>query len=608
METPEGYSVGSYRLGRRLSAQDAGAVFHALDTHTQNETVMRFFVPENPLPPAAQRRFSQSAAVLQGLSHSNLVAVCDHGIHRGVPYLVTPFIPGGTLRQNLHAPLPWGQAARLLAPVAKALAYLHDHRLYHANIHSQNIMMSKSLLVADAGMQQLAALVDPQAHTCPENHWQKDIHDLGIVFCEMVCGRIIEEGIEGLDIPGSLQADLPDQVRNVIARALGRGARPYANMAAFAEALARLGWGDEGRQPGRQGEMPRIDSNQVAAVSRPTRAGQTARSKKHPGWLRLALFGLLFAALILTAVHFIDRLPPTGSGDKSAVVPSAVAVVEETRQQPSTPQSAPPDTPVTENVAESELESGTEPEPSPAPSGGDIIRSAADGMELVYVPAGEFIMGSDDRDASESPAHSVYLDAYWIDRTEVTNGMYALCAAAGACSPPASESSSQHDSYYNDTAYVNYPVIFVTWQQAGEYCQWAGRRLPSEAEWEKAARGTDARICPWGSSSPSPERLNYASLVGDTTPVGSYPAGASPYGALDMAGNVWEWTADWFSSGYSLADLSNPTGPEEGARYVLRGGSWYYEHNYIRAAFRFSASGSTTLNDVGFRCALTAQD
>jgi len=245
------------------------------------------------------------------------------------------------------------------------------------------------------------------------------------------------------------------------------------------------------------------------------------------------------------------------------------------------------------------------------------------GSVMVYVPAGKFWMGSSDADidailaecseckrewyTDEQPQHEVYPDAFWIDRTEVTNGQYRLCVADGACSPPLESTSYTRDSYYGDTEFDNYPVIYVNWSQAKAYCTWAGKRLPTEAEWEKAARGTDGRIYPWGEEIDC-NRANYwgkaGICVGDTTEVGSYPAGTSPYGALDMAGNVWEWVADWYSSSYyaSLPD-SNPQGPDSGAGRVVRGGSWHHDQRGVRAAYRLGREPSHALSHVGFRCA-----
>ena len=241
-----------------------------------------------------------------------------------------------------------------------------------------------------------------------------------------------------------------------------------------------------------------------------------------------------------------------------------------------------------------------------------------DGMVEVYVPAGEFLMGSTDAEISqgcgsdtdcinwavnERPQHSVTPDAYWIDQTEVTNAQYARCVVAGSCSEPVNKSSSKRSSYYGNTEFNDYPVIYVNWAQASGYCTWAGGHLPTEAQWEKAARGPDGRIYPWGSQAPDANLANFNSIMGDTTKVGSYPSGASIYGALDMAGNVWEWVADWYGS-YSGTSQGNPTGPASGGDgRVLRGGSWSNSYvNYIRSSLRYGVNPAGQMNIFGFRC------
>ncbi len=217
-----------------------------------------------------------------------------------------------------------------------------------------------------------------------------------------------------------------------------------------------------------------------------------------------------------------------------------------------------------------------------------------DGMVMLYVPAGEFEMGYENGKADESPVHSVYLDAFWIDQTEITNRMYLMCVEDGICTQPVQgahtalrQDSSTREFYYGNPEFNDYPVIFVNHAQAEEYCRWARRRLPTEAEWEKAARGTDGRLYPWGNEPPNETLLNYNGNVGDTTKVGSYPAGASPYGALDMAGNMWEWTADFYSADYySKSPAKNPQGPETGYVFVERGGSWRLSERPVRATYR----------------------
>jgi formylglycine-generating enzyme required for sulfatase activity len=181
----------------------------------------------------------------------------------------------------------------------------------------------------------------------------------------------------------------------------------------------------------------------------------------------------------------------------------------------------------------------------PTPGIGSTEKSPVDSMVMDYIPAGSFLMGSADSDgeayADEKPQHPVSLNAFWIDQTEVTNGQYGLCMAAGACKEPARVSSNLHDQYYGNPVFADYPVIWVSWNDAQTYCKWAGRRLPTEAEWEKAARGADGRIYPWGNTPPDKTLADFGNQIKDVTKTASYPAGASPYGALDMAGNVWNW-------------------------------------------------------------------
>ncbi|MGE5776242.1 MAG: formylglycine-generating enzyme family protein [Chloroflexota bacterium] len=246
--------------------------------------------------------------------------------------------------------------------------------------------------------------------------------------------------------------------------------------------------------------------------------------------------------------------------------------------------------------------------------------STVDGMPQMYIPAGTFHMGGMDvrRAVNETPDHDVTIDAFWMDQLEVTNAMYTLCVNAGACTMPQSLKSPRRPSYFDNPEFKDYPVIYVTWGQAETYCEWAGRRLPTEAEWERAGRGDDFRTFPWGEDKADGLRANFNMLVGDTSRVGTYPAGASPFGVLDMAGNVAEWVNDLYSGSYTNAETVNPQGPQSEASLnrVVRGGSLMDAEINIRVSKRSSVLGpafgipldeSISLGDfsprIGFRCA-----
>ena len=396
----------------------------------------------------------------------------------------------------------------------------------------------------------------------------------------------------------------------------------------FAPDAARMG-----RQAGTQ--MPvssygaaRSETKQAIQLSKPSigtsRSVLEARRKKVNRRFWALLIGLITILVILFLLLFVwskgrknphqendNNPPPTVKDIGKENVPLYIEATStfDQRHYVSTPD--PSSIPSTETMPTEDSQTAVNnPEQDRRQSKTNVRWQ--DGMEMVYVPEGEFTMGSTDSDArdEESPVREVRLDAYWIDKYEVSNAQYQKCVNAGKCTEPGSTVSWIRASYYGNTEYDDFPVITVNWHQAKAYCEWVGGSLPTEAQWEKAARGTDARKYPWGVESPNCERANYSpdwsnnvKCVGDTERVGTYPAGASPYGAMDMAGNVWEWVLDWYGP-YDEAETNNPEGPASGYNRVMRGGSWINYSRLIRSTYRGVYDPASKGEDIGFRCVL----
>lgn len=348
---------------------------------------------------------------------------------------------------------------------------------------------------------------------------------------------------------------------------------------------------------------------------------------------------ILFIALSMTGGYYIF-IKPTNTPTSTLVIDNVTKTPKVTKTEvpitvtlePLTDTPTPSRTPtITASATPTRTPSPTFTPTPIGPSVGDIWTRPADKMAMVYVPAGTFTMGSTDEQiditlrlcdaypvsceretlTDEEPAHNVTLSGFWFDRTEVTNRQYSLCVAAGECPPPSTYSSYSHASYYNSPTYADYPVIQVNWYQAAAYCEWTGARLPTEVEWEYAARGPSDVMFPWGNTFDG-TRLNYCDVncdfdwkdrasndgYGDVAPVGSYPDDVSWCGAHDLAGNVWEWIEDWYLY-YETGEAVSP-----GSR-VLRGGTWHLGPDSARCANRDHHTPDTTHVSVGFRCAKT---
>jgi formylglycine-generating enzyme required for sulfatase activity len=328
----------------------------------------------------------------------------------------------------------------------------------------------------------------------------------------------------------------------------------------------------------------------------PVRARLAAGSVKQKMWLALAGAGVLLV-LVLAGVRLFLR--PALEGGSRPTEPAAQ--------------------PATEQIGSAG--SNSVPEATFTPHATQAANTSIANPEMVLVPAGTFTMGREAADElaaclekfesdcqlswflDEEPVHELTLDAFNIDVYEVTNGLYRACEKQGACQPPKSSISNTRLKYYDNPEFDNYPVIQVTWEQAKTYCEWRGARLPTEAEWEKAARGTDSRMYPWGDALDE-TRANFHWNVGDTTAVGSYADGKSPYGVYDMAGNVWEWVSSLHAPyPYDASDGRESLTSRDPR--VMRGGGWGQEgDNSVSTSYRFAYEPTSTNIDLGFRCAM----
>ncbi len=652
-----------YRIIQLLGMGGFGAVYHAWDINLDRPRALK----ENlDISPQAQRQFKREAQILSDLTHPNLPKVIDHfDIPGQGQYLVMEYVEGHDLQEMLQdngSPLPEGQVVDWISQICDALVYLHGRRppVIHRDIKPANIriMAGNHALLVDFG---IAKVYDPSTNTTlgaravtpgfsPQEQYgmgttdaRSDIYALGATLYALLTGQRPPDSIQRnlgtpLIEPHALNPAISPGIEQAILRAMqALPAQRYQTAAEFKAALASAS------------VIPAIV--QTSSLAGEASAAPTLRSAGGPGlvhqaagkaaglpagvqnmggatarwmlrrWSVLAAAGGLVAVALLfagSAGVLRKPIPPTAlagiAGSTQTFTPLPPSPTELPPTSTSRPSATPipPTQPSTASATPPPSFTPTRPPPTHTPGPGATQVSAADGMIQVFVPAGEFLMGSEDgyAEGDEQPQHTVDLDAYWIDRTEVTNAMYARCVQASVCPAPAQNYSVTRTQYYDDPAYGGYPVLHVSWQNARAYCEWAGRRLPTEAEWEKAARGESGLLYPWGQKIDC-SRANYTSkdnpCVGDTTAAGSYANGASPYGALDMAGNVWEWVSDWYQElYYQKSPPSNPTGPADGTTRVVKGGSWYFRDAAVRPSNRDKRDPKGRDINLGFRCALPA--
>ena len=612
--------INRYRIVRLLGQGGFGAVYRAWDMTLERPCAIKESLD---ISQEAQRQFKREAKLLANLAHPNLPRVTDYFSLPGQgQYLVMDFVEGQDLQELLNrasGSLPEASIQSWITQVCDALAYLHTQKppIIHRDIKPANIKITPQgqAMLVDFG---IAKVYDPKSQTTegaravtpgysPYEQYglgstdiRSDIYALGATLYALLTGKAPPESLQRVlrdqMVPAEqLNPHLTQDVKVALQRALQIDPNNrFQTVTDFKLAL--------------QGKA--ISPTVTAKTLPPPLPGRGNRM------LLGSAVGLMIAAVVGVVLLVVGAALFLPSGFLSSLFGGSSATLSPT----ATLEPLPPTSTVA-GVPATPASIGT---PSEA---GSTMVSATDGATLVYIPTGEFWMGSTDEEAGprvdQQPRHKVFLNAYWIDRLEVTNGRYKLCVDAGVCQSPVKSDSTTRKNYYGNPDYADYPVIWISWSDASTYCRWAGRKLPSEAEWERAARGDDGlNLFPWGSREPDGELANFCDAncsfdwkstsiddsYADTAPVNLFSAGASPYGLLNLAGNVWEWVLDFYSQDfYSSSPFENPTGPLSGVERVLRGGSFENNAMDIRSTNRYYFGGDAATSSFGFRCAVGAE-
>jgi formylglycine-generating enzyme required for sulfatase activity len=593
-----------YRVDSLLGRGGMGDVYKVWDSQRAVFLAMKVLHADLAEDRVFLRRFAREAETLSTLQHPHIVRFYGLEQDGRITFMLMDYVEGTTLRGQIfdaQKPFLAEQVIKIIRPVCSALHYAHQMGRVHCDIKPANIMLESGgkVLVADFGIARLLensttmtmvgagtpAYMAPEQVVGKNPTRETDIYALGIILYEMLTGGERPFTGEQAKVDGSTSEKvrweqtklkppsprehnpaLSRELEAVVLKCLEKDpAKRYVSALELLNALENAMPATAGERQPRAEPIPAAPAVIQEAVE--VQKKKPVKTNQAPQLVWLVGGMVAFVSVILLGIFLL-----AGGAVKNAL-PALVST--STRVLPT-----------------------NTPMPSLSLGIGSTQISPKDGMVMVYVPEGEFLMGSEDGTTHESPEHSVYLDAYWIDQTEVTNEMYAKCVADnGACTSP------NGTDHFGNTSYANHPVVYVNWDQAKTYCEWAGRRLPSEAEWEKAARGTEGRTYPWGEGI-SCDEANNRECVRDTSAVGSYESGKSPYGVYDMAGNVWEWVNDWYGETYyQSSPSSNPMGPNSGQVRVLRGGAWGNSFVSSRSAVRLREDPSHSNFDLGFRCA-----
>lgn len=605
-----------YQIVGLLGRGEYGAVYRAWDSRAKAEVAIKEYLDPSV---EMQQRFRLEARRLSDLKHPQLPAVRDHFALAGMgQYLITDFVAGVSLQDLLdqYGPLPSDRVIDWLQAVTVPLAYLHEQGHVHLDVKPSNIRLTPAgdIFLVDSGLSGLGIRPGTSGYASPEHQSQtsatpaSDIYSLGATLYTLLTNKVPpaglsrETGLNTLRPAREVNPDVEPYLSLLANRAMSiREDARYESVVDFANALAR----PPGRGAYHVPSQPRRNQPIHAVAPPPRLLTRQRRQIEQRTILGLAVIFLLIiiAGTAITLSQFQDQLLPGGSEEAATATTESQLIAALTAVAPTL---TPP------------------PEPTTPPTATPPPFIAKTGARMIFVPESTFRFGDDEGEPDEQPSRLIRISPYFIDETEVTNEHYAQCVDAGVCNLPDRPNATYHASYYGSPAFNDYPVIFVSWYHASTYCEWRDARLPSEAEWEKAAafdmlEGVK-RPYPWGASFDG-LRLNYCDANcsdedrdpsyddghRDTAPVGSFPNGRSAIGLYDMLGNVMEWVQDWYDRDY-YADAAeiDPFGPAEGQFKVLRGGSWISGFEDLGTTARTSFDPLVARANIGFRCAMSS--
>jgi serine/threonine-protein kinase len=609
--------LGRYELLEELGRGAMGVVYKARDPEIDRLVAVKVLAVAPGLDPGAaqqhRERFQREARAAGRLAHPNIVTIHDVGEDQGRTFLVMQLVEGQALDRILRTrrPLPLAEALTIGEQVASALDYAHRHGIIHRDVKPANILLSPegSVKVTDFGIARITGAETTQAgqtlgtpsYMSPEQvqgltlDGRSDIFSLGTVLYEVLSGErafqgetlstIIYRILHEEPIPlRQLNPAFPEALETCLQKALAKD--PGARFARATDLARDLRTAAEGKTV----SAP-ADIETRGTLRLPTQPP----SPPHGGRRRL-LWPALTAGIAAVAVAIV-LLAVWGRASRKAERPAAPPIAQAPVTEAGKTKAIPDEAVRKKTSAEAEP---AKPSEERARTPGAIQRRGADDAEMVYVPAGTFVIGDThgDGEDDERPTHPITLPAFWLDRTEVTNAQFAHFARFTR-----DAREVKRETGVTEGGKDRYPVVNVPWRAALAYCRWAGKRLPTEAEWEYAARGSAGRKYPWGNTWDE-RNARFAGNHGSqgAAPVGSYPAGASPFGALDMAGNVWEWVSTLYMPYPYLASDGRENLSIQG-RHVLRGGSWFLNPWDLRSSNReFGEPGYRSVY-IGFRCA-----